>query len=134
MEVERAWLTASELHAVVIMRDMGFRCGYVAVDKSHPFYEKPLGDSALEGIEVHGGVTFAGFFEDTGQEWWIGFDCGHCFDAPSKEFIESLPGVIKVLFGRSMGVHRDLAYCVKECEYLAHQLAVEKLAVDVKNM
>lgn len=37
---------------------------------------------AIEKIEVHGGLTYAGLglrkaFKD---EWWFGFDCGHAFD------------------------------------------------------
>jgi hypothetical protein len=58
---------------------MGIPCGYVGLDKSHPYYGKHYDD--IQDIEVHGGLTFSGnLHEMPGDLWWLGFDCGHAFD------------------------------------------------------
>jgi hypothetical protein len=37
-EVEKDWTTQAGLRAVVIMVDMGHRCGYVGITKEHPLH------------------------------------------------------------------------------------------------
>ena len=37
-EVEKDWTTASGLRAVVIMVDLGHRCGYVGIPNNHPLF------------------------------------------------------------------------------------------------
>lgn len=44
-EVEKDWITQSGLRAVVIMSEMGHRCGYVGVAQEHPLYGAHYGDS-----------------------------------------------------------------------------------------
>lgn len=62
----------------------GFRCGYVAVDDTHPFYKKDYNDNGPDSIICHWGLTYAGwgkhFYENDENLWWFGFDCGHCSD------------------------------------------------------
>ncbi len=57
---------------------MGIACGYVGVPRGHPYFGKGCDDV---DVQVHGGLTFAGYWEDIDSEiWWLGFDCGHAFD------------------------------------------------------
>jgi hypothetical protein len=39
----------------------------------------PLIGKLIRGIDVHGGLTFAAFWEGE-KYWWFGFDCGHSSD------------------------------------------------------
>jgi hypothetical protein len=43
----------------------GFWCGYVGVAEGHPAFGK---DYDSVGVEVHGGLTYADFCQDTGDE------------------------------------------------------------------
>ena len=54
-------------------------CGYVGL-LDHPAYGKGDSDDFFDNIRVHGGLTFAGLFEDEGEYWWLGFDCSHAGD------------------------------------------------------
>lgn len=44
--VERDWTTAAGLRAVVIMGDLGHRCGYVGIPAEHPLYEVDYGEKS----------------------------------------------------------------------------------------
>lgn len=63
---------------LVRRNQFGALCDYVRIPQGHP---ASLG-SAHEAYGVHGGVTFAGTFdENSGPEgYWLGFDCAHSFD------------------------------------------------------
>ena len=77
----------------------GWRCGYVGIPMSGSLYKK---EEDLD-FSVHGGITFADFdhpIKDTGL-WWIGFDCGHCYDE---------------------GKIRTLEYVQQECRNLVDQI------------
>jgi hypothetical protein len=37
-DIEKDWTTKAGLRAVVIMTDLGHRCGYVGIPKEHPLY------------------------------------------------------------------------------------------------
>jgi hypothetical protein len=52
---------------------LGHLCGYVTVPFGHPAYTLTYFDPLLEGIEVHGGLTYS----DNGKH---GFDCAHGWD------------------------------------------------------
>jgi len=78
-----------------------FFCGYAGVEKGHPLYMVPY--SKVEGIEVHGGLTFSGSFLK--GVWFFGFDCGHSYDDPA--------------FG---GTKKDFDYVIQETNSLADQL------------
>lgn len=87
--VEKDWTTRAGFRAVVIMTDMGHRCGYVGVPETHPLYGVPYnehcdaltfpagetlgkrgvisllcagGEKASPEIvfDVHGGITYSG--------------------------------------------------------------------------
>lgn len=85
-------------------------CGYAEVPKGHPWY---MGvDTALGGVRVHGGITFANLWSEIGG-WWIGFDCNHYLD------------LAPIRFSRlsTSRTYRDLAYVKLETERLAEQIA-----------
>jgi hypothetical protein len=56
----------------------GFRLGYVALPKSHPWH----GLTWFDTIDVHGGLSYVG--AGTSGEWWIGFSCDEPGDAPDN--------------------------------------------------
>ncbi len=108
----------------------GHWCGYVGVDKDHPFFEEDYDNTELE---VHGGLTFAakcdepeeGFGDcdtvchivDKGEDdniWWFGFDCAHLWDM--------CPGRVGKHFNEDKSVYKTIAFVRKECATLAHQL------------
>lgn len=63
----------------------GFRCGYVAVDNTHPYYGKDYTDEGPNEIMCHWGLTYSDngkhFYDGDKDFWWFGFDCGHYGDA-----------------------------------------------------
>jgi hypothetical protein len=97
---------------------MAYRCGYVRVPAGHPWHGKDY-----DGVDadVHGGLTFAEADVNCGKggeddAWWLGFDCGHCGDAPDP----SLAG-----YSASMEFGGDTIktteYVIAECRRLAAQ-------------
>ena len=128
--IVKDWMTESGLRAVVYMTEMGHHCGYVGVPENHPAYGMDYSDDALEGIEVHGGLTYSSQNEDypvTSETpiQWLGYDCGHAWDAPSPEYYDSLNEVTQKYsrsFHDSDCIFRDVEYCMKECESLGKQL------------
>ena len=71
--------------------------GYVAVPPEHPLYRKSNFDPEVENLDVHGGVTFAGYektlpwasvyldHQKPRRNWWVfGFDTCHYGDNSDK--------------------------------------------------
>lgn len=101
---------------------LGYRCGYVKIPPSHRFYE--MADDELYGLEVHGGITFAGWIPAEGgkEEWWIGFDCAHYGDAPDS----SLTGSFFHPPTEGCSV-KSTSYVRQECFKLINQLERAKI-------
>jgi len=82
---------------VVLSMDMGFRCGYVKVPESHPFYKKDCSEKIIYNLDVHGGITFSSHTigdECLSDGYWLGFDCIHIStDIPDRD--EMSPEVLK---------------------------------------
>lgn len=100
---------------------VGAWCGYVAVSKGHPWFEKHY--DAVDA-EVHGGLTFSehcgGLIchpSDNDTVWWLGFDCSHSGD------IAPLVGLDLPRFERyfERDIYRDEAYVTEEVKNLAKQ-------------
>lgn len=75
--------THREFEYVVLLMDMGFRCGYVKVPKSHPFYNKDYSEKEIRNLNVHGGITFSSHtinHECLSDGYWLGFDAFHSED------------------------------------------------------
>lgn len=127
--IEKSWTTESGLSAVVLMNNIGFRCGYVGIDEDHPLYRVNYASSdILDSFNVHGGLTFSDFSKRLGDKnlWWFGYDCGHIGDIPSKEYIGEYKRRVHSDYWHmeeKEGTHKSLEYCVQECENLARQLS-----------
>ena len=125
------WLDdATGLPCLIVRNHFGSLCGYVGVSKGHPAYKKGYDDV---DVDVHGGLTFAGkcgerichLVEDGEDDdvWWLGFDCGHCFDlAPGIRATLAKMNPPNKLYEDRDAVYRDVAYVRSECERLAKQL------------
>ena len=90
------------LPCLIVRNALGSLCGYVGVPEGHPCFGKNYDTEGTFGIEVHGGLTYAGPCDPSGDEaarichtpakgepdhvWWLGYDCGHAWDiSPSME-------------------------------------------------
>ena len=107
------WLT--------IHNGAGYRCGYVALPRSHPLHGKSYED--LAGISVHGGLTFSGSMEGV---WLLGFDCAHYGDSVDLALLPQESGAersLRIALGSmNSGVMRTQEYVDNECVLLADQL------------
>lgn len=114
---------------VVRSNSTGALCGYVGLPPGHPQHGK--GDVS---VEVHGGLTYADecaghicHVPEPGEPddiWWLGFDCGHCFDMMPA--MEALVASLRELRSGFCGTYRTLDYVMNEVESLALQLAEVK--------
>lgn len=111
---DKTWITKVGYPAEIIFHsEMGFYCGYITIDNTHPLFEKHYDKP---NIQAHGGLTFSDYKDARWNEnktdktkWIFGFDCGHAGDKTS-------------LFSGPDDVFRDENYVTKECESLAKQL------------
>ena len=74
-------------------------CGYAVIPEDHQFYGLDY-EEVEEVIDVHGGLTFSGEFEDV-DGFLLGFDCNHAWDDPGVQ---------------------DEEYTLSECKKLVDQL------------
>lgn len=74
-------------------------CGYVVIPEDHPCYGLDY-EVVEDDIDVHGGLTFSGTFEDI-DGFLLGFDCAHAGDNPEVQ---------------------DEEYTLSECKSLVDQL------------
>jgi len=103
----------------------GFKClakinqtgtpvGYVGLPQEHPDFGKHYDD--IEDVEVHGGLTFAGYWQDQADDlWYVGFDCGHAWDM--NPFLTSSDDAIPRYTS-----NKSLDYVEEETERLAEQM------------
>jgi hypothetical protein len=68
----------------VVHNHRAIRCGYVRVPAGHPWHGRSYHEL---DVECHGGLTFGELdlpCEAPGDDdaYWVGFDCGHCWDLP----------------------------------------------------
>jgi len=116
----------SGLRCVVVRGPMGAWCGYVEVPKGHPFFGLKSGgfmrdENAIDALDVHGGVTYAGRGVDGMKEgtigegrWYIGFDASHWGDL--------IPLLVEQSSAFSDGDYRTLDYMLREARCLARQI------------
>lgn len=79
-----------ELPCVVLFMPMGYRCGYVGLPKENRYYKKKYDDIP---VDCHCGLTYSEgrlFGQSDKDTWWIGFDCGHCFDGIDKDTFNNI--------------------------------------------
>lgn len=99
-------------------------CGYVGVPKESRLYgrdyyissssENGLSEceKAINDIDVHGGLTYAGKRKNDEEAdiWYFGFDCAHSGDWTGHRDWDS------------SAVYRDKEYVIEECKKLAKQI------------
>lgn len=141
-----------EYEYLVTFTDRGHRCGYVAIDQSHPFYSKNVGWDNSPDVHVHGGVTFFNkgthiitcvLGKHSCEDLWIGFDAMHNGDGRDYELVkkvfcsnaESISSInyIEKIDRESPimiyeGYHKTKEYMVNECKKLIDQLIEAKVA------
>lgn len=78
-------------------------CGYVVILKTSSLYKTGTFDDKVQGIDVHGGITFANYMQDSSGKkvFCLGFDCAHAGDNIYDQ---------------------DLCYVRKECEKLIDEV------------
>lgn len=141
------WADEGTGYACLIKRNrVGALCGYVGVPEGHPWhgsgYSPGCSDEGeltpalklLDGVEVHGGLTYADSCQE-GPEgetichvpapgepeplWWLGFDCAHARDlCPAYESMRVIGDT-----------YRTVAYVKTECARLAEAAAAAALPV-----
>lgn len=124
---------------ILRMLTVGHFCGYIYVNKDHPWTGYDFVSHHFLGekaggfhIEVHGGVTFAKYSENN-TKYVIGFDCAHFNDlapAAQKERLTFKNPKLLILYETVK--YRNLAYVIKECKSLAKQAkAAEKKSINL---
>lgn len=114
--MKKKWKTKSGLDAFVTFnKELGFRCGYVGVNKKHPLFKVDYAEIG-SFIQVHGGLTFSNLF-DSDPLWYFGYDCCHAGDKTNLN---------------SHGNFRTLKYCKTQCELLATQLTLPLINIYFK--
>ena len=135
--------TYNDMPCVCVLNAMGIRCGYVGVDKNHPYFGITYDEQGAENIRAHWGLTFAGFpyFDEGNRDWWyFGFDCGHAWDLNDYDaaFKAGLISEKQYEFGKKMNEKMttgedNIAWSIKDvdfveqmCRFVADQLEVVK--------
>ena len=112
---------------------MGALCGYVGVPPGHPYHGTHYGE--IDGmVGCHGGLTYSDRCADhichiaqpgePADVWWLGFDCGHCFDfKPGQE--ASIARYVGRAYraGHNLESYKAVDYVRAEVSRLAEQLA-----------
>lgn len=122
----------TELDCLIVRNHhLGFLCGYVGVNKDHPFFQIPYYNWSSFIDDVNGGLTYSDFCQNTEDEsigichkpekgrdkniWWFGFDCGHHWDiSPAYQKSE--------IFNIYGATYKNFQFVKNEVEKLAAQL------------
>ena len=120
-----------EFPCVILFQPMGYRTGYVGLNKGHRFYGKDYNDIP---IDCHCGLTYSRSYlygQEDKDVWWIGYDCGHICDSRDIDSVKKYYGAkiaddMNDYFSYlNCAVERDFDYCKKQCEYIVEQLTGE---------
>lgn len=135
---------------IIVLNTNGHRCGYVAIPPEHKYSQAPEETRELCGrpyqhydydslnIECHGGLTFMSPSHDLKDlldipcnDMWIGFDCGHCYDAIDVDAlrkyygdkaIEEKESFIRAMNSDHTQTIKPYSYVEKECHSIIEQL------------
>lgn len=130
--------TKAGLPALIVRQPRGFLCGYVAVPPGHPLHGKRYSSVAVDGIEVHGGLTYSAACHgkvchvpkpgEPANVWWFGFDAAHSGDSAPRGGLDYAYGMSFLsMFGgdepdEGDEDYRTVKYMRRQCEKLAKQL------------
>lgn len=119
---------------VVLMTEMGHRCGCVGIQKDNRLYNIYY-DELNKYIGCHGGLTYSSselHCVNDKDTWWIGFDCAHFRDRPdfttAKQMFKDNQKVIKSLeIMEEMTIYecgtvKTLAFCEEQCKDIVKQV------------
>lgn len=137
----------NDMPCVCVLNAIGIRCGYVGVDRSHPYFGVNYDEPGADSIMAHWGLTFSGFpyFDEGNRNWWyFGFDCGHAgdlndYDATLKA---GLINEKQCEFGKKMIATRvdDIGWSIKDvdfvkqmCQFVSDQLKAVKNNENIRN-
>jgi len=139
MIIEKVDASEGIQYVVAIKKSLGFRMGYVAVPLNVEINEDEL--------SCHGGITYTGGnsgypISTPDKIRWIGFDCGHCGDAPDIDFTKKLlednkideklrnAASLRIQMWRDFAdaddTVKDLRYVENECISLIKQIKEKK--------
>lgn len=112
---------------VVLFQPLGFRTAYVGLPKNSRYYDVVYNKIP---IDCHGGLTYSRqslFSQETVKNvWWIGFDCGHCFDKRDFEKCKKYYGedIYQEIYSMlpSNGEIKTLDFCIQECKSIVDQI------------
>jgi hypothetical protein len=76
---------------------VGWGCGYVGVEKGHPWFKKSYDD--LQDVHVHGGLTFSDHRDGDESIWWLGFDTAHYGDNLTEQDENYVKNEVQTLLG-----------------------------------
>lgn len=127
---------------VCVFNAGGFRCGYVAVDETHPYYKMDYDNEGPNEIMCHWGLTYSGdgrhFYDEVddilpNNLWWFGFDCGHygdgmdCDTALQYDLISGVEYEIGIEMQNVMNMDENVIIKTKEfveeiCKMIVEQL------------
>ena len=100
-------------------------CAYVCLPPDHPWHGLHYDEARLPYVEVHGGLTFAGYHTnlELGPEpWAIGFDTAHACDfAPGYPTL----GTLDIDGSLTVERYKTIAFTRTETVRLADQVAAE---------
>lgn len=128
-------------HCMIKRAPTGALCGYVAVEKGHPIFglnyyksdfyiedvlsgeavSEALLQKQINEINVHGGLTYAGKWEEESDLYWFGFDCSHAWD-----FIPKYDEISELEKDTEWGAKKEycnIAYVKASCNSLAEQIS-----------
>jgi hypothetical protein len=125
---------------VCVFNAGGFRCGYVSVDNTHPYYGKNYTEDGPDNIMCHWGLTYSGngshFCTDNDVSWWFGFDCGHYEDGVDFDTAKNYAIISdkEYLIGKEFSVALNEESSIKTQEFVEEncKMIVEQL-IAVKN-
>lgn len=128
--IEKTW-EYKGFTCMVVIHQMGHRCGYVCIPKEHKYYKKHF-DSIP--VMCHGGLTYGDHILSQ-DDFWIGFDCAHYGDAydfsaacnayrDNTDVLEQLSMMAHITnkFGGNEGHIWTKDEVARECEKIVNQI------------
>ena len=126
------WRSEKGTPLLMVRAPLGHWCGYVGVDKSHPFHGIHYNDMHFD---CHGGLTYTEECQgpvchvakegESDDVWWIGFDCAHAGDVSPGLSAPPMPYSLTSRRDFSSihdGTYRDKDYVKEQVEHLCKQI------------